>query len=81
MADVALDKLHRQDVVLDLERDVPVGRGRAVVQSGVYTRSTAGTTVHPRSGTESTERNAVPEKVFADADSLFEIDGTLAAHQ
>lgn len=31
MADVALDKLYRQDVVLDLECNVPVGCSRTVV--------------------------------------------------
>jgi len=77
---VALDKLHRQNVVLDLERDVPVGRGRAMVQPGVCPRSTTGATVHARSGIESIERDIVPEKVVADAHTLFPINSTLEAY-
>lgn len=78
---MAVDKLHRQDVVLDLECDVPIGRSRTVVQSSVVPRFAAGTTIHSRSGIESTKWNIIPEKVVADAYSLFSIDSSLETYQ
>lgn len=78
---MAVDKLHRQDVVLDLECDVPIGRSRTVVQSGVLPCFVAGTTIHSRSGIESTKWNVIPEEVVTDAHSLFSIDSSLETYQ
>lgn len=80
MAHVALDQLCREDMVLDLERDVSSRRRGSLVQQSLPSRFAPRPTFYPGLGIESAQWNSIPTKVDTNSDLVLKVNIVMATY-